>query len=163
MDHTDDCLLDIWLISLTCLSVVRILGIRVATNPMVFILHILKLQASAWFILAISTRLRQIAHRLLSLYYRIKMIWSFLKTWFVKCPKTHLGIKHFSLSVKDLLLTNFVVFYEKKALLRGKSFRGRVACKPNWSQGCRNSNKKIYSKNERSFHEVETTQQHVTR
>ena len=41
-----------------------------------------------------------------------------------------------------------------RVVLRGQSFRGRVACEPNWTQGCRNSNKKIYSKNERSFHWV---------
>ena len=29
-----------------------------------------------------------------------------------------------------------------------------VICRPDWTQGCRNSNKKIYSKNERSFHKV---------
>ena len=43
----------------------------------------------------------------------------------------------------------------RKHLLRGLSFRGQVACKLNWTQGCRNRNKKIYSKNERRFHEVQ--------
>ena len=36
-------------------------------------------------------------------------------------------------------------------------YRGRVACKLNRTQGCRNSNKKIYSKYELSFHLVKLT------